>query len=118
MDMVISTGKSKKYVDAYVILPPDAKKAIELLNYTRNDVGILLSNPFIFARMNSDTPLSGNSDLNEIVAKCPGLKHADRITSTGLRKYIATVTQVSSYYSNTKITFVCLQKNKTSQLSH
>jgi len=94
MDMVISAGKSKKNVDAYVILPPDTKQAVDLLNSTRPSVGIATSNPYIFARLNSDSPLSGNTDLNDIVAECPGLQHPERITSTGLRRYIATVSQV------------------------
>lgn len=94
MDMVISAGKSRKNVDAYVIMPPDAKEAMELLNSTRMAVGISSANPYLFARLNSNTPLSGNGDLNEIVAQCPGLQHPERITSTGLRRYIATVVQV------------------------
>ena len=96
MDMVISAGKSLKNVDAYVIMPSDAKSAVTLLNRTRHEVGVSTSNPYIFARLNSDSPLSVNSDLKQIVAECPGLQHQERITSTGLRRYIATVTQVSS----------------------
>ena len=64
MDMVISAGKSRKNVDAYAILPLDAKVAIELLNSTRMAVGISSANPYLFAKINSNTPLSGNNDLN------------------------------------------------------
>lgn len=92
--MVLSAGKSRKNVDAYVILPPDAKEAIELLNSTRMTVGVSNANPYVFARLNSNTPLSGNGDLKEIVEQCGGLQHPERITSTGLRRYIATVSQV------------------------
>lgn len=98
MDMVICAGKSRKNVDAYVILPPDAKNAINLLIATRDAVGVPKSNPYIFARLNADTPLSGNTDLRAVVAECSGLRQPDRITSTGLRRYIGTVAQVCSTF--------------------
>ncbi len=100
MDMVISAGKSRKNVDAYVLLPPDAKGAIDLLISMRKDVGIPSNNPYIFARMNSCSPLTGNTDLREIVDECPGLENPERISSTSLRKYIATVSQVGPFKSN------------------
>ena len=64
MDMVISAaGKLTKDVDAYVLLPPDGKEAIEVLIKTRQEVEIPSSNLFIFARMNADTPLSGTQEM-------------------------------------------------------
>jgi hypothetical protein len=95
MDMIVSAGKSRKNVEAYVLLPPDAKMAIELLLETRNEVGIPQSNDYIFARMSADTPFTGNEELQEIVQQCPGLQHPERIKTTALRRYIATVSQVS-----------------------
>jgi hypothetical protein len=95
MDMVISAGKSKKNVDAYVIMPPDAKAAVDQLISTRHMSGVPTTNPYIFARMNSNSPLTGHTDLKTIVDGCPGLEQPERITSTGLRRYIATVSQVS-----------------------
>ena len=92
--MVVCAGKSRKNVDAYVLISPDAKNAHTILNKTRNLVGKPAANPYIFARMNAHTPLSGNTELAEIAAACPGLKHPERVTSTSLRKYIATVSQV------------------------
>jgi hypothetical protein len=94
MDMVICSGKSRKNVDAYILLPPKAKEAVDLLITTRDRVGVPPSNPYVFARLNALTPLSGNTDLKEIVTSVPGLQAPDRITGTGLRRYIATVTQV------------------------
>lgn len=96
MDMVISAGKSRKNVDAYVLLPPDAKKAVDLLIETRHSEGVCVSktNEFIFARMSAETSLSGHIELQEVAQLCPGLKYPERITSTNLRKYIATVSQV------------------------
>ena len=94
MDMVITAGKSRKNVDAFVLLPPDAKNAIDLLNTLRDEVGVLATNKYIFARLNSNSPLTGNTDLREVVNNCPGLQFPERITSTTLRKYISTVSQV------------------------
>ena len=92
--MVIAAGKSRKNVDAYVLLPPDAQRAVNLLIGTRAEVGVPSSNPYIFARMSTNTPLSGNSELQEVVNACKNILHPNRITSTSLRKYIATVSQV------------------------
>jgi len=94
MDMVINAGKSKKNVEAFVLLPPDARSAIDLLIETRSAVGIPPLNVFIFARLSADTPMSGHVELQELAQKCPGLKYPERITSRHLRTYIATVSQV------------------------
>lgn len=94
MDMVIAAGKSRKNVDAYILLPPDCKRAIDLLIATRDDVKVPKSNPFVFARLNANTPLTGTKELRDTAHACPGLAHADRIKSTSLRRYIATVSQV------------------------
>ena len=98
MDMVISAGKSRKNVDAYVLLPPDGKKAVELLIETRNQAGVPLSNKFIFARMNADTPLSGTQEFKEHCMACPNLQYPERINSRNLRKYVSTVCQVSMLF--------------------
>ena len=94
MDMIVSAGKSRKNVDAYVMLTPDAKTAVDILNEYRMRSGIPETNEYIFARRTHNSPMSGNTELKEIVESCPGLQSPDRITSTSLRKYIATVSQV------------------------
>ena len=77
MDKCWQVGKN---VDAYVIMPPDTKQAVNLLNLTRQNVGLATYNPYIFARMTSDFPPSGNTNLNDIVVECPGLQHPERIS--------------------------------------
>lgn len=94
MDMVISAGKSRKNVQAFVLLPPDARRTVDLLIETRSAVGVPNTNPYIFARLSCDTPMSGHTELQDIVNFCPGLKYPERITSRNLRRYIATVSQV------------------------
>ena len=95
MDMIIAAGKSRKNVDAYVLLPPDAKEAIDILLETRKAVGVPITNPYIFARMNADSPLSGTQEMKNVCESCPGLKFPERINSRNLRKYISTVCQVN-----------------------
>ena len=95
MDMVIAAGKSRKNVEAYVLLPPDSKAAIDLLIETRERVCVPKTNPYIFARLNADSPLSGSQELKKVCSSCPGLKYPERINSRNLRKYISTVCQVN-----------------------
>ena len=97
MDMVVNAGKSRKNVEAYVILPPDARRAIDLLIDTRAQVGVPSSNTYIFARLNADSPMAGHTELQELAQMCEELKYPERITSCKLRKYIATVTQVPHF---------------------
>ena len=91
--MVISAGKSRKNVDAYILLPPDAKNAIDVLLSTRSSCGVK-KKPYVFARLGANSPLSGNTELSQVAAECPGVEHPERISSNSLRKYIATVSQV------------------------
>jgi hypothetical protein len=65
-----------------------------LLFATKADVGVPSSNPYISARMAANTPLSGNAELQEVMCTCNNILHPNRITSTSLQKYIATVSQV------------------------
>lgn len=96
MDMVVNAGKSRKNVEAFVILPPDARKAIDLLIETRTAVGVPQTNVFIFARMSADTPMAGHTEMQELAMKCePALKYPERVSSRRLRTYIATVSLVS-----------------------
>jgi len=99
MDMVINAGKSKKNVDAFVLLPPETRKAVDLLIKTRSKVGIPTSNPYIFGRLSADTALSGHTELQELAQKCGGLQYPERISSRSLRTYIATVSQVNLIYN-------------------
>lgn len=80
----------------FVLIPPDAKDGLDALLRYRCDVGVLDGNPYMFARMLSDTPMSTNTDLREIVNACPDLQKPHHITSISLRRYVATVSQVCS----------------------
>ena len=94
MDLVVVGGKSVKNTDVYILFTPDSKSAIDMLIRKRDAVGVPKTNPYVFARLHSNSPLSGNVELSDIARSCPGLKYPERITSTALRKYVATVSQV------------------------
>ena len=81
-------------VDAFVLLPPDACNAIDVLISTRAKVEVPPANVFIFARLSADSPLTGHTDMQELAQQCEGLQFPERITSRQLRTYIATVSQV------------------------
>ena len=49
MDLVEIMGKKNKKVP--VLLTPSIREALDLLNHTRNDVGISESNPYVFAKV-------------------------------------------------------------------
>lgn len=94
MDLIVVRGKSVKNTTAYVLLPPECKAALNVLLSTRDSSCALPTNKFIFARQCANTPISGIMAMKTLVQECPLLEHPDRITSTKLRKYIATVSQV------------------------
>ncbi|XP_057297312.1 uncharacterized protein LOC130629215 [Hydractinia symbiolongicarpus] len=78
-----------------MILTKSNEKAIALLNKTRGEVGISEENPYVFSvpTRGSLQFLRGNDALRKNVSpltlKCP-----DAITSTKLRKHIATLSQL------------------------
>lgn len=89
--------KGKRGRKVAVILTPEMKKGIELLNSLRSAVGVQEENKYVFARShrNSLQPLRGWDCLRCFALECrPKLKNPEALTSTKLRKYIATITQV------------------------
>jgi hypothetical protein len=95
MDLVALVGKSRKNIQAYVLLPPECKMAIDVLINAREEVDIPSQNKYVFARLNANTSISGTKEIREIAQECPDLIFPDRISATKLRKYIATVSQVN-----------------------
>lgn len=74
-----------------VLITPDIKTIMVLLQETRSTVGVNPNNEFFFARPNfgSLTHVRGSDCLREIVLKAQ-LKQPQMVTSTKLRKYVAT----------------------------
>jgi hypothetical protein len=89
-----------------IILTPELKTRIDLINSLRSAVGINEKNPYVFARAYRDSVecLRGWDCLRCSALECePKLQNPGAITSTKLRKYIATITQI---HSNNYASFV------------
>ena len=74
-------------------------ESISLLNKTRKDLGIPVENQYVFARPSrqSQQCIWAWDSLCKFALECePPLANPDNITSTKLRKYIATVSQILS----------------------
>ncbi|KAF5305359.1 hypothetical protein FQR65_LT18709 [Abscondita terminalis] len=91
-------GKRGKKVP--IILTPQTKESVDLLIELREQCGISRENPYIFARSkNALTHLRGHDCLNKMCiqadVECP-----NKINSTKLRKYMATVCQLFNLTEN------------------
>lgn len=91
--MVEILGKRSRKVP--VLLTPDTKEAIELLNKTRSQANVFHENKFVFAINNGKSPnyIRGSDALNKASKMIPLQKPA-LLTSTKLRKYCATISQL------------------------
>ena len=95
--MVETRGKRGRKVP--IILTRELKAGIDFLNSLRSTVGVAAKNPFVFARAHHDSVehLRRTDCLRHLTLQCePKLKNPKAITSTALRKYIATMSQVFS----------------------
>ena len=89
-----------------MILTPEVKDSIDLPNKTRKAVGIPDENPFIFARPSRQSleHMRAWDCLQKFAMECePTLSNSTNITSTKLRKYSATISQVLSLKETEKL---------------
>ncbi|XP_070576783.1 uncharacterized protein [Ptychodera flava] len=92
MNVVEVWGKRGRNVP--VILTSCLKDQVDLLVSSRNKVGINKKNKYVFACLkNSELPVHGSTAIRKY-ADSAGLLAPDVVTSTGLRKQIATLSQV------------------------
>ncbi|XP_038588945.1 uncharacterized protein LOC119914037 [Micropterus salmoides] len=78
-----------------VLFPTNVRQSVELLIKTREDVEISPSNPYIFARLYYGSQENiRRCDSLKRYADCCGAEHPENITSTKLRKHVATVSQL------------------------
>ena len=122
LDLLQVIGKRGRIVP--IILTKDVKEAIDLIVKKRQEVGVSADNKYVFARPNqhSQSYVRGWDSLKEILGQVGDLERPDLITSTKLRKYIATVAQVcvsdTTYYysyrnSATLLIYILLGKQVT-----
>lgn len=90
MDLVQSMGKQNKQVTT--IFLPEMISAVDMLNKTREVCGIKAENKFIFA--NTQMGHQNAWQVLNSMAHKAGCNKPELISSTRLRKYLATVCQV------------------------
>ncbi|VDI77991.1 Hypothetical predicted protein [Mytilus galloprovincialis] len=92
LQMIETQGKQNKRCP--VLLTPAMIKAIECLDANKEICKVSLVNPFVFASSTStDSPISAWSAMNKMATEA-GCKNPELISSSRLRKYLATVCQV------------------------
>ncbi|XP_057666792.1 uncharacterized protein LOC130900289 [Diorhabda carinulata] len=83
-----------------IILTEDMKESVDLIISKRIQNGILAENPFVFAIANTTAShIRGHDSLKKWCIEAE-LQSPDLVTSTKLRKYIATVCQVFNLTEN------------------
>ncbi len=98
-----------------VLVPNDTKLALHFLSDkdVRRQCGIRKKNMYMFA--NDKTAVFRAYDSLKKMALRSGLKYPERITSTNLRKYMATLCQVFNLKDN-ELEYVCRHMGHTSKV--
>lgn len=77
-----------------VLLSPLMKESLDVLNETRQVCGVLKENEYLFALPHSVHYLRGSDCIRQFVSECSEIKNPAALTSTKLRKHIATLSTV------------------------
>ncbi|KTF92489.1 hypothetical protein cypCar_00049226, partial [Cyprinus carpio] len=77
-----------------VLLTPVMRESIDTLTEKREECGVLSENGYLFALPLSVHYLRGSDCIRQFVNECDDLKHPKALTSTKLRKHIATLSTV------------------------
>ncbi|XP_072400855.1 uncharacterized protein [Diabrotica undecimpunctata] len=93
---VVIRGKRGRGVP--VLFSPEVQNHIDVMLKHRSNF-ISDDNPYLFGRPGYQTPICGYKTLSKIVSRS-GVKNPRAITSTRLRKHLATITQVFSMTEN------------------
>lgn len=90
-------GKHEKKVP--VLLTNTTQAQINLIILKRSSVGVSAATKFLFARMNSLQPFPSSNCLRKFAQEC-GARNPSSVTSTKLRKHVATMSQVLALQDN------------------
>ncbi|XP_013885514.1 uncharacterized protein LOC106533655 [Austrofundulus limnaeus] len=82
-----------------VLLTPDMVSSMELLVQNRRTCGVLDENPYMFGRPQTLSYFRGSDIIREMAQRC-GSKHPEAMSSTKLRKHIATMSKVLNLKDN------------------
>ena len=96
---VVTRGKRGRKVP--ILLTASLKEGVDLLVNTREEAGINPQNEYVFARAYNDSekPMSAHSCLHHYANDC-GANFPKNLTTTRLRKHIATMTQLLNLDEN------------------
>jgi hypothetical protein len=78
-----------------ILVTNDLVDSLKVLNDTREECYILKDNPYVFALPNSISSHLGFYNTLKSVAKAANLKKPHLLTTTRMRKHLATMAQVS-----------------------
>ncbi|XP_073791774.1 uncharacterized protein isoform X2 [Danio rerio] len=90
-------GKRGKKVP--VLLTKDMVDSLDLLIGSREKVGVTKDNPYVFAKVECSAHIRGSDCLRKYAAVC-GAKDPKSLTSTQLRKQVATLCQIMNLKDN------------------
>lgn len=90
-------GKRNRKVP--ILLTPDMLSSMEILVAHRRVCGVPDENPFFFSRPEAETHLRGSDAIREIARAC-GAEHPETLSSTKLRKQVATLSTVLNLRDN------------------
>nr|XP_055069418.1 uncharacterized protein LOC129450574 isoform X2 [Misgurnus anguillicaudatus] len=82
-----------------VLLKPSLVSAMELLVETREVCGVPNENPFMFARSGAMSAYRGGECISKAAREC-GIKNPEALSSTRLRKHIATMSKILNLDEN------------------
>ncbi|XP_073694436.1 uncharacterized protein [Garra rufa] len=77
-----------------VLLTPVMRESLDALTEKREECGVLKENCYLFALPHSVHYLRGSDCIRQFVNECDDIKHPKALTSTKLRKHIATLSTV------------------------
>ncbi|XP_029007539.1 uncharacterized protein LOC114856073 isoform X2 [Betta splendens] len=82
-----------------ILLTPDVLASMELMVKTRRSCAVLDENPFMFGRPQALSHLRGSDVIRQIAQSC-GAKHPEALSSTKLRKHMATMSKILNLKEN------------------
>lgn len=82
-----------------VLFKPSMVSAMELLTETREACGVPAENPFMFARPGAMSAYRGGECISRAAHEC-GIKNPEALSSTKLRKHIATMSKILNLSEN------------------
>lgn len=91
LELVKIIGKRSRIVP--VLLPPDLQEGLQcILTHRTKYIGD--AGPYLFATNKTGRSVTGWEALKAVVKQVPEVEKPENITSTKLRKYLATMSQV------------------------